>query len=219
MGNWTVFRGWLTQSPVSSPDETGPALQDIKMVTDKSLEWVIDWGLSREEVKRRVDALIQQAVEGGKILCLPVQTHSGQAFHDLLALLLAQVHCGACDAPCCRQNPGDKPSYLVPSEYHRLVKKYGREHFPLDIEGAYLPMPCPFLENNWCTIYEDRPLVCVLYPFQPGAVDDGGNSMIALAANCPEARRITRQVFMSSWWIRHQFGLLEEATLKKEGGR
>lgn len=189
------------------------------MVTDESMKWVIDWWLPKEEVQHRVDDMIQQAKESGKVLCLSVQARSGQVFHDLLALLLAQVHCGACDAPCCRQNPGDEPSYLMPPEYRRLSKKYGSEHFLVDKEGAFLPMPCPFLENNRCTIYEDRPLVCVLYPFQPGAFDDGGNKMIALAANCPEARRITRQVYMSSWWIRHQFGLLDEATTKKGGNR
>jgi len=191
----------------------------VKMATDKPLQWVIDWWLPREEVQHRVDDVIQQATESGKVLCLPMQTYSGQVFHDILALLLAQVHCGACDAPCCRQNPDDKPSYLMPPEYHRLSKKYGSEHFLVDKEGAFLPMPCPFLENNRCTIYEDRPLVCVLYPFQPGAFDDGGNKMIALASNCPEARQITRQVYMSSWWIRHQFGLLDEAIVKKKGGK
>lgn len=187
----------------------------MKMATDKSLQWVIDWRLPREEVQCRVDDMIQQATESGKILCLPIQTYTGQAFHNLLTLLLAQVYCGACDAPCCRRNPGDEPSYLMQSEYRRLSKKYGGGHFLVDGNGAFIPMPCSFLKDNRCTIYEDRPLVCVLYPFQPGAVDDHGQHMIALASNCPEARRITGQVYMSSWWIRHQFGLLDEATLKK----
>lgn len=186
------------------------------MVTDESMEWVTDWWLPREEVQRHVDDMIKRATKSGKVLCLPVQTYSGQVFHDLLTLLLAQVYCGSCDAPCCRRNPDDKPSYLMPSEYHRLSKKYGSEHFLVDEQGAYIPMPCPFLKSNKCIIYEDRPLVCVLYPFQPGAFDDGGNSMIALAANCPEARRITRQVYMSSWWVRHQFRLLKETTTTKK---
>jgi len=150
---------------------------------------------------------MDQSAKEGKVLCLPVMAHTGQAFLDMLTLVLAQVHCSACDAPCCRENPGGEESFLFPLEYEHLSEKYGKEHFLTCDKGAYFLMPCPFLKDGRCAIYEDRPTVCVLYPFQGGAVDSNGNPMIALSADCPEARRITRNVYTTSWWIRNRFRL------------
>jgi len=173
------------------------------------MEWLIDWWQSRRQVKQRVNDLIDQAAKDGKVLCLPIQIRKGRDFYDTLALILSQVHCSACNAPCCRRNPGDNDTSMLLPEYERLAEKYGRKNFLIKDGKAYLPMPCPFLKNGTCGIYEDRPLICVLYPFQTGATDNTGSAMIALASVCPEARRITRNIYMSSWWIRNQFRLIQ----------
>lgn len=186
------------------------------MAISEELKWEIDWWLPKSEFVRLIDEMIKRAVAEGKILALPLQIYSGQVYHDYMTLLLAQVHCGACDAPCCKKNSNNEPTALLAPEYRRLVKKYGASYFVIIKGQAFLPMPCPFLKNDKCTIYEDRPLICVCYPFQPGATDSGGNGMMALASSCPEARRITRRIYMSAWWIRHQFRLLEEADVKRK---
>ena len=108
-----------------------------------------------------------------------------------------------------------EPIHLLPPEYRRLAEKYGEQHFVRKGDRADLPMPCPFLKSNHCTIYPDRPLVCVLYPFQPGATNGSGDMMLALASGCPEGRRIAKVVHMMAWRIRQQFHALGEDNFMK----
>jgi len=174
------------------------------------MQYVIDWTLNLEAFKKQVRDLIHQARKGGKVLALPFQVYPGHPFFDMLVSLLSHVECEGCDAPCCKSNPEDMPLRLLPPEFNKLASKYGEKNFIPDGDSGILPMPCPFLKHNRCTIYPDRPLVCVLYPFQPGATDGANNMMMALAASCPEARRITRAVYLMSWRIRQQFHALGE---------
>jgi len=150
------------------------------------------------------------------VLALPIKIRPGQTMGDLVTLLLAQVDCRNCDAPCCRANPWGAGTGLPPLEYQRLSEKYGKERFIMKDGMAYLPMPCPFLreaprqKENLCTIYPDRPLACVLYPFQPGAADDAGEAVLALSSSCPSARHLARDIYMTAWRLRRQFKLLGE---------
>ena len=186
------------------------------------MQYVIDWTLDREAFKKQVRDLIYQARKGGNVLALPFQVYPGHPFFDLLVSLLSHVECEGCDAPCCKSNPEDLPLRLLPPEFDKLASKYGEKNFIPDGDSGILPMPCPFLKHNRCTIYPDRPLVCVLYPFQPGATDGANNMMMALASSCPEARRITRAVYLMSWRIRQQFHALGEenfrSVFRREGG-
>lgn len=179
------------------------------------VEWRIDWWVPLDVLKSNVERLIGEAVEHGTVLCLPINVLPGKPYLDMLTLILSQVHCSVCDAPCCRGNPRGIPFDLPPSEYERLSKKYGSQHFILGGDGdAIIPMPCPFLEGGKCSIYEDRPSMCVLYPVQPGGTDENSKTL-SLAPTCPEARRITRQVYTSAWWIRHQFRMMKELANKE----
>lgn len=182
------------------------------------MTYVIDWELSQDAFRDQVRELIRRARKHGKVLALPIEIRNGQTAIDMLTLLMAQVDCENCDAPCCKSNPEGMLTQMLPPEYERLSAKYGKEHFIVKEDGAYLPMPCPFLRKGpnpqlkqLCKIYQDRPLVCVLYPFQPGANDGAGNHILAVASSCPEGRRIARAVFMTAWRIRQQFRLLGEA--------
>jgi len=159
--------------------------------------------------------MIHRAEKNGKVLALPMEIVPGMTMINLMTLLIAQVNCDGCDARCCKHNPNGAPLEMLPPEYQRLAEKYGHQHFTVKGEWAYLPMPCPFLKVNRCTIYRDRPLVCVLYPFQPGALDGDGHNLLALASKCPEAKRIAGQVYMTEWRIRRQFELLGEGNFMR----
>lgn len=192
------------------------------MARKEFMTYLIEWELPQAAFRHQVRDMIHKAEKSGKVLALPMKVASGMVAMDLITMLLAQVNCEGCDAPCCKRNPNDQPIRLLPPEYRRLAEKYGEHHFIKQGDFGIMPMPCPFLKNNRCTIYADRPLVCVLYPFQPGATDGSGNMMLALASSCPEGRRITRQIYMSSWQIRRQFGLLGEENFLEgilEGGQ
>jgi len=91
----------------------------------------------------------------------------------------AGIDCTSC-ANCCRQV---KPSFSE-EEVSRLARRLGMER-PQFIDkylerteaGSENPWqtrtkPCPFLEDNRCTVYEDRPADCSRYPYlyEPGFV-------------------------------------------------
>lgn len=185
------------------------------MTNKESMAYLIDWELNQEAFRRQIRDLIQKAKESGKVLPIAMEITKGTTFVDQLTLLISQVNCEGCEAPCCKHNPNGEPMDVLSPEYQRLAEKYGSHHFIVKGKSAYLPMPCPFLKNNRCTIYRDRPLACVLYPFQPGASDGAGNIILALASSCPEARRIVRSVYMMSWRIRQQFYQLGEGNFMK----
>lgn len=180
------------------------------MTSQESMISVINWELPQEAFRHEIRSIIREAHKSGKVIGLPLEATPGQPFLDAMTLLLAQVNCDNCDAPCCRSNPQGIQTGILPPEYKRLSEKYGKENFIVKGDEAYLPMPCPFLKANRCTIYRDRPLVCVLYPFQPGAFNGEDKPVIALASSCPEGRRIALRVFMTSWRIRQQFYFLGE---------
>lgn len=169
----------------------------------------INWQLDQRNFQRQVRAIISEAQKKGKVITLPIGVHLGQVMLDLMTLLLSQVNCDGCDAPCCRRNPSDEPISILPPEYERLAGKYEVGKLSKIEDGTYgLPMPCPFLKGGRCSIYSDRPLVCIIYPFQPGGADFNGNMHLALSSSCPESHRIARNVYMWGWRIRHQFWLL-----------
>lgn len=172
------------------------------------MTYVIDWNLNQVDFRRRVREIIRQAETRGKVLALPVEMNPGQVSLDLMILLLSQVNCEKCDAECCKQNPYGGPIDILPVEYKRLAEKYGPQHFLLQEDKYVLPMPCPFLKQGRCSIYPDRPMICVIFPFQSGAVNGEGKLVMAVASSCPEGRRIARNIYMTAWRLRHQYSLL-----------
>ena len=83
----------------------------------------------------------------------------------------AGIDCTAC-ANCCRQV---KPSFSQ-DDIDRLAHRFGMER--QQFIAKYLEptedshnrwqtnaLPCPFLEDNRCSIYEDRPADCKGYPY------------------------------------------------------
>jgi Fe-S-cluster containining protein len=79
--------------------------------------------------------------------------------------VLDHFECKRC-GQCCKI-----PVHVTPKEVERIarqVKLHPRE-FCVDVKGlSYLKHPCPFFEesNKQCKIYNIRPEVCRLYPFE-----------------------------------------------------
>ena len=73
------------------------------------------------------------------------------------------VKCKTCKACCCKQmwfqlDPNPKV------EHARWAKLHGLEVIDrLGVQYAVVPIKCKMLENNKCTIYDDRPQICKDY--------------------------------------------------------
>ena len=89
--------------------------------------------------------------------------------HNFYREVSTEIDCTKC-ANCCKKiNPA-----LKPTDIRRLAKHLGltvgkfRSQFLVDApekEGSiFRNWPCPFLQNNLCTVYDDRPGDCRSYP-------------------------------------------------------
>ncbi len=88
------------------------------------------------------------------------------------------MNCAGCPAPCCRD-----VLYLTPQEFERLRKKNSTLKFS-QIGDIFILSPCPFLVDNRCKIYTDRPLACIRYPLN---VQYRQNSvLLVLHFKCPQ---------------------------------
>ena len=94
----------------------------------------------------------------------------------------------ACFTRCCH----DADMYLYPYDIIRLKQRLGmtseefltRHTITALRENPYFPnvmlkmsdhagKPCPFLSENGCTVYEDRPYACRAYPLEPALSGEG----------------------------------------------
>lgn len=76
--------------------------------------------------------------------------------------ILEYFECERC-ARCCKIPVG-----LTDDDITRLYKLDGDAFFDKledRVLPNYLKTPCPYLVNNNCKVYKDRPLLCRLYPF------------------------------------------------------
>ncbi len=96
--------------------------------------------------------------------------------------------CKNCDAHCCKGSFGTIFSQILKDEFINIYK-----HFPIlfifGSMGFIKPVVllsngvnnCPYLKNNLCTIYENRPNVCKIYPLSPNI-----DNFIYIDKSCPE---------------------------------
>lgn len=176
----------------------------------EEMEFVIDWTLDQVQFRSQIRKMIKMASENGKVLTLPLFPEPGRWALELLALILSQVNCEGCDAPCCKSNPNGENINLMPMDYMRIRDLYGDEGF-LYIDGQrYLKMPCRFLKGNRCQIYPHRPFVCQVYPFNPGGSEGATTRRFAMSleSRCPEAQRITKAIYMTQWRLRLSYSSL-----------
>ena len=173
----------------------------------EEIEFVIDWTLDQVQFRAQIRKMIKMASENGKVLTLPLFPEPGRWALDLLTLILSQVNCEGCDTPCCKSNPNGENTDLIPADYRRIKELYGDEGILYKDGQHYLKMPCRFLKGNRCQIYPDRPFVCQVYPFNPGGSEGMTNRRFAMSleSRCPEARRITKAIYMTQWRLRQSY--------------
>lgn len=101
----------------------------------------------------------------------------------------SQIDCRECGA-CCRDN-------VIPvneQEIARLAKRLSLS--PAEVREKWIShdeaeedhidaRPCPFLNGNLCTVYEDRPDCCRGYPYIGGDIATRTIGIIERAGTCP----------------------------------
>jgi Fe-S-cluster containining protein len=78
----------------------------------------------------------------------------------------------SCNSKCCRESFLQLDPYDILSMRKRLgisSQEFLEKYTYYDIDNnspvlAFLKMPCPFLRSEGCSIYEERPIKCRLYP-------------------------------------------------------
>lgn len=81
--------------------------------------------------------------------------------------ILKKIKCKKCGWCCKAQN-----AMLTPDDIRRLCvqfkcnyEEFYERYLDKKMKIPYLKSPCPFLDNNKCSIYHLRPKVCKAYPF------------------------------------------------------
>jgi Fe-S-cluster containining protein len=121
--------------------------------------------------------------------------------------LRVSTNCRACTSKCCSQ-PYDWV-YLTDREVDRIARRTGLQpsEFSLEQENPHggatlrmLMLPCQFLspEHGTCNIYEDRPLVCRLFPFYPEAMT---GTVALLPAQCGDNLTVHSPESNAGWGL------------------
>ena len=119
-----------------------------------------NWEIKSKEKLKVYKGFLQKANKNAVLKVLP-------ELHDAA---FEKINCLSC-GNCCK---GYSPRFKTP-DIKRISKSLGlREsifidkYLALDQEGDYVlrTKPCPFLgQNNFCSIYEDRPSDCKRFPY------------------------------------------------------
>jgi len=154
------------------------------------IKFEVNWELSRRDFLEAAKTMIEITSAPGKTIPIPVEDDTGPAI-----MLLAGLNCGGCHL-CCKSVMA---AGLLETEIKALQKNHGTEGFTK--EG--LIFPCRFLTETGCSIYAERPLVCITYPLQGGAQSSAGK-LLAVESVCPQAREIALRAYAIAWDISHK---------------
>lgn len=125
---------------------------------------------------------------------------------EILAEVTAEIDCTAC-GNCCREMGAAVDS----DDIERLARRVGitpeefeERHVAADNEDGekFMPeTPCPFLGDNLCTVYEDRPTVCREFPHLHK--DDFWTRLLGVVSNtamCPIVFNVYEELKRRTKW-------------------
>ncbi len=89
--------------------------------------------------------------------------------HNLYKEISSQIDCTQCGNCCKVIHPTLTPTDIkrLATQFELTAKKFRSLFLKKDYEGEGLifnEQPCPFLKNNSCQVYENRPRDCRSYP-------------------------------------------------------
>ncbi len=132
----------------------------MKIVT--SLETIKEMALEREKENLNFRAFLKQIDMAPRKIDAIV--------HKILDEVTSQIDCTKC-ANCCKQirpvlDNGDvsKFSLGIKSSVHQFRERYLHEDNENSSHYIFKELPCPFLRNNKCSNYDNRPKDCKSYP-------------------------------------------------------
>lgn len=117
--------------------------------------------------------------------------------------------CDGCDARCCKGSYGTVLSQIVLEDFIEVSK-----HFPIVFSfgdmGFLKPnivmsdgtSCCPYITNNRCSIYHERPSICKMYPLSPNLDDK-----IYIDTLCPAISTQTGKKIVTNGSVAREFDL------------
>lgn len=119
-----------------------------------------DWEKKSEEHQKKYKQFLQRPNRKRVLKLLP----------DLNEEAFNKIDCLKCASCCKHYSPRFKTPDIKRISKHLRMKEsvFIESYLQLDKEGDYIARtaPCPFLgEDNYCTIYEERPSDCHRFPY------------------------------------------------------
>lgn len=97
--------------------------------------------------------------------------------------------CLKCGAQCCKRKGSPM---VLPNERDIIINKTGKDVFKKEGNYYIIPEnPCPFLENNKCSIHNIRPLDCKIYPYN--IIKKNNEFKIAISQICPAKHTLNNE--------------------------
>jgi Fe-S-cluster containining protein len=155
----------------------------------------LDLKLKRADFERTIDQMIADCQRDGLALTIPVKMGTEMNAIAVVASYLPYFHCDRCDAKCCKFGKNNYIA-LTQQDYLRLMVIDYDKHVQFRGNEMILPYPCPYLVNNQCSIYANRPSVCITYPMQP--TNEG---YVAIQPDCPQAPAVVKAIYVNIWQI------------------
>jgi Fe-S-cluster containining protein len=165
----------------------------------------INWLAPRQEFQQSILDMVETCRKNDSVISVPIEMHPGSEFLNDLSLILSMIECSACDALCCRTNHGTQGIPLTDKEAAWLEKDFSIQSTCIAVGFKQMDVPCKLLNRNRCAIYQSRPQVCCVYPFQPGGRDAAGQELFALDSQCPSARTVAVKIYLRKYEILNLF--------------
>lgn len=110
--------------------------------------------------------------------------------HKVIAMSNQHNPCPQCvvNQRCCRELSGLR---LSKEEFEKNFKEYSsrlsiERHGNMYIVSVKDKIPCPHWKKNQCSIYNDRPIDCMLYPYEIYRIIEDYNSLNVFVCENPD---------------------------------